>query len=175
MHMKIKKQQGFTLLELLVTITIIGIISTIAFAAVNAARENARQDKARGDLKQLQTAILVLGSDTGEWPGHQPAGLKCSENPSCSPTNEICGDGCTFGLSDEESGLRLDDSFQPYTLWTGPYVRQIPNDPWGNEYFMDTDYTHAVYGDIAVVGSYGPNGVGNDLYDSDDIILILKR
>jgi len=170
------KKGGFTLIELLVVIGIISLLATIAITAVRTAQSNARMDKARGDLKQLQTAILLLGTFSNEWPGHQPSGLKCSEYlGGCPASNEICDDGCTFGLSDEESGLSLDDTTTPYKDWNGPYIKLIPVDPWGSEYFMDTDYNHSQYGDIAVVGSYGPNGVGNDQYDSDDLILILKR
>jgi hypothetical protein len=65
----------------------------------------------------------------------------------------------------------------------------MPMDPWGNEYFFDTDYevdntTDApcdggiVPADCylaVVVGSYGPDGVGNGLYNGDDIIKIIKK
>jgi len=60
-----------------------------------------------------------------------------------------------------------------YRNWAGPYIGLIPLDPWGNNYFFDTDYT--VDGNLrVVVGSYGPNGVGLNLYDSDDIIRIMN-
>jgi len=56
--------------------------------------------------------------------------------------------------------------------WDGPYMQSVPKDPWGSDYFFDLDYR--IDGkDFAVVGSFGPNKVGKNLYDSDDIILIL--
>jgi hypothetical protein len=43
---------------------------------------------------------------------------------------------------------------------------------WGSDYFFDPDYD--INGkDFAVVGSFGPNKVGKNLYHSDDIILLL--
>jgi hypothetical protein len=57
-------------------------------------------------------------------------------------------------------------------------LKVIPNDPWGHPYFFDTDYdidpTAAVQNAV-VIGSYGPNGRGLNLYDSDDIYKILKK
>jgi len=54
-------------------------------------------------------------------------------------------------------------------------MKSIPQDPWGNNYFFDTDYDVNGVGTRAVVGSYGPNGVGNNLYDSDDIYYVVNR
>jgi hypothetical protein len=48
----------------------------------------------------------------------------------------------------------------------------VPEDPWGNDYFLDTDYE--INGvDYIVLGSFGPNGVGQNLYDDDDVIKII--
>lgn len=68
----------------------------------------------------------------------------------------------------------LIDTDGAYLNWKGPYMGVIPKDPWGNNYFFDTDYD--IGGGVmrVVLGSYGPNGVGNNLYDADDIRLILQ-
>jgi hypothetical protein len=62
-------------------------------------------------------------------------------------------------------------------------MKYIPLDPWGNPYFLDTDYQVDANGnpcqssctEVAALGSFGPNGVGQNVYDSDDIILIVAR
>ena len=45
-------------------------------------------------------------------------------------------------------------------------------DPWGNPYFLDTDY-HTGGDCVVAIGSFGPNGVGQNLYDEDDIIYVI--
>jgi hypothetical protein len=53
-------------------------------------------------------------------------------------------------------------------------MQTLTKDPWGHNYFFDNDYTLDGV-TKAVVGSYGPNGVGSNLYDEDDIVIIISR
>ena len=58
-----------------------------------------------------------------------------------------------------------------YLGWNGPYIQSVPLDPWGKNYFFDTYYD--INGtNYVVVGSFGPNKVGPNLYDADDVILL---
>ena len=171
--MDLPKKEGFSLIEILVVIGIIGLLGTIAIVGLNQAREQAKTTKATADIATIRKAIDILANDTNEWPGHQTVDSVCA---SCG-SNELCGDGCTNTLSSGPGGLTQNDSGTPYSNWDGPYMAIIPIDPWGNQYFFDTDYDiDFPNGDNrAVLGSYGPNGVGNNDYDSDDIILILAQ
>ena len=58
-----KAQKGFTLIELLVVIAIIAILSTIILGSLGGAREQARDSKRLGDLRQLQTALELYASE----------------------------------------------------------------------------------------------------------------
>lgn len=157
---KTHHRKGFTLIELLVVLLIIGLLATIASAALGAARQKARTTKAQAELKAISEAVEMLSIDTGEWPAHQPVDTVCV---TCS-NNEL------QDLSIGAAGLVTTDG--NYAGWKGPYMEKMPLDPWGTPYFFDTDYD--VSGQMkAVVGSYGPNGVGLNLYDSDDILFIL--
>ena len=156
----ISKNNGFTLIELLVVIAIIGILSSIVFAAVNTARNRARTTAARSAVREIKKAIDVLALDTGYWPSQEAAAGPISPQQSglvdCSGSNNEVQD-----LADSQTGLL--QSHAAYPGWRGPYIDSIPLDPWGNNYFFDTDYDIPPTGDGtwgAVVGSYGPNGVG---------------
>ena len=164
-----KNLGGFTLIELLVVIAIIGILAAVVLASLQPAREKAKIAKAKADVKQIYLAIFGLEGDTGRWPGLQiPYIINRVDD------NEICGDGCTCSLGDACAGIIGNDGYG--SGWSGPYMPEVSPDPWGNEYFFDTDYDLATpTGEWAVViGSYGPNGVGNDVYDEDDILYIIS-
>lgn len=137
-------------------------------------REKARIVRARVDMKQIHNAITLLHMDTGEWPGHKTP----DEVEPGSADNEICSDGCSYELSDCMAGLVCNPSPpDEYAGWQGPYIPSIPEDPWGNEYFFDTDYDiNPEAGETwaAVIGSYGSNGEGLNQYDEDDVIRVLK-
>jgi general secretion pathway protein G len=165
-----KDRAGFTLIELLVVISIIRLLATFAVVSLNNARKKSNTEKAKAELKQIHTAIQLLGNDTGEWPGHQDIEVTCGS--SCGGGNEV------WDLNSESAGITQNDSANPYSNWGGPYMVIVPKDPWGNYYFFDSDYdldpapgNQNDYG--AVVGSFGQNGEGQNVYDSDDIYLII--
>ncbi len=163
---KIKKSKGFTLLELLIVIAIIGILSSIVVSSMNNAREKGQISKVEQELQSIKTAMEMMQIDTDEWPGHQtPFEINTGSD------NEI------ENITGSTAGLAGTDGVYPN--WQGPYIIQDIVDPWGNYYFFDTDYDlNRGVGPVvngAVIGSYGPNGVGNNVYDSDDIIKVLAQ
>ena len=170
-----KNKEAFTLIELLVVIAIIGILASIVLVSLSGARERARIAKAQAEVRQIYNVISILEVDTEQWPGHKTP-YEIEEGAS---GNEICSDGCTYDFSDPRAGLV--DTDGNYPNWKGPYITEIPIDPWGNEYFFDTDYNYNTHmglpGDkwIVAIGSYGPNGKGLNNYDTDDVIYIIEE
>ena len=63
-----KKQKGFTLIELLVTISIIAILTTLLTANFIGARQRGRDGQRKANMFQLQSALELYRSDTGQYP-----------------------------------------------------------------------------------------------------------
>lgn len=151
-----KPNQGLTLLELIVNITIIGIISAIAIPAYINFRDKARIAQVKSDLRNIQLAIEQLANDTEKWPGPQSVGLTA--------------DAEVWDLSASKAGLVATNGGFPN--WKGPYMKSVPQDPWGSKYFFDPDY-YVGGTKYAALGSFGPNKCCKNTYDSDDVVLLM--
>jgi len=66
--MKNQKNLGFTLLELLVVITIVGFISVLAIASMTSVRAKSRDSKRLTDIKQIQAALNLYYTDKRMYP-----------------------------------------------------------------------------------------------------------
>ena len=60
-----KRQKGFTLVELLVVVAIIGLLSTMAVVSLNGIRERARDTKRISDIDAIQKSMELVKSEFG--------------------------------------------------------------------------------------------------------------
>lgn len=109
--------KAFTLLELLVVMSIIGILAVIAFPNFMSARQRARDAKKKSDLKQIQKALELY---------------KLDQNP---PAFIDAGPGNTF----PNTGSSWTDA-----LGTTVYMNTVPGDP-SNPYYYLPDNTNLTY------------------------------
>ena len=149
----------------MIVVAIIGLLAGIGVPAILKSVQNSRIKQAETELSMMSAAILQLVWDTGYWPN----GKKRHEAGSAEMWDisvARCGLMSTDGTHDDK-----------YGEWKGPYYEGEINDPWGNPYFFDPDYSHrekdGTVRNAVVVGSFGPNGVGQNKYDSDDIYVLL--
>jgi len=139
---KKKKQNGFTLVELLVVISIIGLLSTIVFSSFSRAREGSRVSKRVADLKQIENALelyyavnksypITSGwrSECNAWggfaardviPGLVPQYM--GTMPSDPGMDKVGNVSCYLYASDGTNYALLDHNVAD--LWTAPYTYQ---------------------------------------------------
>ena len=159
-----KRAAGFTLVEVMIVVSIVGVLAAIGTLSLRQARLKGRTGTAQAELEMIAAAVLELAWDTGRYPN------KKLRNASSSKEEWALG-GAAVGLVATDGG---------FPNWDGPYLDNVtedddgdPVDPWGNKYFFDPDYS--VDGQMRiVVGSFGPNGVGRNQYDEDDVYVIIK-
>lgn len=146
------------MIEVMIVVGAIALLLAIAVPSYRKVRNQSRIERATAEVEMLAAAIRQLSWDTGRWPNRAM----------------ITSPGSTevWDVSANTSGL-LTYNATYGSAWKGPYLRSINLDPWGMPYFFDPDYTTG--GKIRiVVGSFGPNKVGRNVYDKDDIIVVLK-
>jgi general secretion pathway protein G len=137
------RQSGFTLLELMVVIVILGLLATLVSVNVMGRVEKAKKTTARTQIAMLHNAVNQYKLDTGKYPDSS-VGLDALvvQPPGVENWNK---DGYLEG------------------------VRQIPKDPWGNEYFYVYPGERGKF-DIYSLGPSGKEGGEGDdapIYDSD--------
>lgn len=101
--------QGFTLMELLIVIAVIGILISVATASYSSAQKKARDSRRQSDMKAMQNALEQYYADNSQYPAastpcnlgatsanYLPAGLPADPKPSqsytiaCQSTSTYC-------------------------------------------------------------------------------------
>ena len=75
LHKRMGNQKGFTLIELMIVVAIIGILTAIAFPLYANVQQRARIAKAQADVRTLASAIVIYSAHTGLIPTTGLAGL----------------------------------------------------------------------------------------------------
>lgn len=76
--MKRTRYSGFTLIEILVVISIIGILSSILYASFSKGREDARNKALQTELREVQLALELYKAQNGKYPDAASVGGACS-------------------------------------------------------------------------------------------------
>jgi len=121
----LKNQRGFSLMELLIVMVILGLIASLVGPKLFGKLGKAQQKTAKTQIEMLMSAMDAFRLDVGRYPTQQEGLSALAANPG--------------------SGAGLDK-------WDGPYLKKaVPNDPWGNPYLYRNPGEH---GEVDIY-SYG--------------------
>jgi general secretion pathway protein G len=137
-YMKISMpQHGFTLLEVMVVVVILGILAALVVPKIISRPDEARVIAAKQDIASLQQALKLFRLDNLRYPTTEQGLLALSIRPATAP--------------------------MPSNWKTGGYVERLPKDPWGNSYqYLNPGVRGEI--DIFSFGADGvPGGEGNDV------------
>ena len=131
-----RRHAGFTLIEIMVVIVILGVLAALVVPSVLSRTDDARGVAAKTDLAAIRQALKLYRLDNGRYPTQEQGLRALMEKPGTDPI--------------------------PNNWKDGGYLERLPNDPWGNAY----QYLNpGVHGEIDIF-SYGadgkPGGEGND-------------
>ncbi|APG63524.1 type II secretion system protein GspG [Sphingorhabdus lutea] len=137
------EENGFSLVELMVVIFILGLITTVVVINVLPNQEKAMVQKAKADIAVLSTALESYKLDNMTYPS-QSEGLNALITP---PANEA-------------GGYRR-----------GGYIKKLPNDPWGRayQYRLGGNNGEAANGGFEIL-SLGADGAPGGQGENADII-----
>ena len=135
----IKKKKGFTLLEILMVMGIVGILIAVSASAFLSARLTARDARRKTDLQQIRGALQTYMADTNFYPSSQSTPTLSSGNASTLSTFLVSG--------------------------TNQYMAEIPSDPIStmNYYYIPTATGYYLCASLeGQPGTLSPNCGGAD-------------
>lgn len=129
-----RRPRGFTLVELMVVIFIIGLLATVVIVNVLPSQDRAMTEKAKADLALIEQALEMYRLDNLAYPTTEQ-GLAALQQPP--------------------AGLASPERYR-----SGGYLRRLPADPWGNPYQYRAPGQSGPY-DLFSLGADGqPGGEG---------------
>ncbi len=130
-----KQQQGFTLIEIMVVIVIIGLLAAVVGPKLLGQADEARVTKAKADIRAIEGGLNLYRLDNFVYPSTDQGLEALVTKPGGTP--------------------------EPRNWKDGGYLERLPKDPWGNEYQYLNPGSHGSI-DIYSFGADGQEG-GEDV------------
>ncbi len=130
-----KNNRGFTLIEILIVVTILGLLIGLVGPKMFSKVGKSKQKVAKAQISMFETALDTYRLDIGKY-----------------PTSDL-------GLN------ALREKPADLKKWDGPYLpKEIPLDPWGNEYVYQAPGEH---GELDLISLGADGQPGGEKEDSD--------
>ena len=139
-------KKGFTLIELMAVLVILGILATIVVVNVSPVFQRANIEKIKADIAQTEKALEMYKFNELKYPSTSE-GLDALVNP--------------------HSGLK-----NPYLFPEDGYISAIPLDPWGREYLYEFPPRKSRKFDLYTLGADGMEGGSGDDTDIGNCCLL---
>jgi len=135
-----RRAEGFTLIEVMVVVVILGLLAAIIVPKVMSRPDEARAVAAKADIAALTQALKLYRLDNTAYPSTEQGLQALVARPAAQPI--------------------------PVNWKQGGYVDRLPKDPWGREYLY---LNPGVHGEIDVFslgadGQPGGEGTSGDIY-----------
>jgi general secretion pathway protein G len=132
-HQHKKQQSGFTMIELMVVIVILGILATVVVPKIMGNPDKARVVKAKQDVRALESALNLYRLDNFTYP---------------------TTDQGLDALINKPEGEEVRNWKQ------GGYMSRMPQDPWGNDYLYLSPGQHGNIDIYSLGADSQPEGEG---------------
>jgi len=132
----LRNVRGFTLLEVMVVIVILGILASLVVPNLLGSQERANEQKAVSDITALETSLSLYKMDNYKFPSTEQ------------------------GL--EALTTETDIEPLPRRFPEGGYVKRLPKDPWGSEYQLLNPGENGSM-DVFSMGPDGEAGTDDDI------------
>ncbi|GGH03988.1 MAG TPA: type II secretion system protein GspG [Oceanicaulis sp.] len=129
-------EAGFTLVEIMVVVVIIGLLATVVVLNVLPSQDRARIEKARADIGRIEQAVEMFRLDMGRYPTTDE-GLEVLVTAPADP--------------------RLAARFPE-----GGYINRLPEDPWGGQYQYMSPGEHGRFDVWSLGADARPGGEDNN-------------
>ncbi len=135
---EVSSRRGFTLIEVLVVLAILMGLATIVTVNVVGRQRKARVDTAKIQISELKNAVLHYQVEQGRWPTMEQGLEALVRRPSAPP---------------------IPENYPPEGYLSR---REVPRDPWGNEYVYVVPGRDGAPFEIISYGADGrPGGAGD--------------
>ncbi|MCV9879512.1 type II secretion system major pseudopilin GspG [Brenneria izbisi] len=124
-----QRQRGFTLLEIMVVIVILGVLASLVVPNLMGNKEKADRQKAISDIVSLESALDMYKLDNNRYPTTEQGLPALVKKPTVQP--------------------------EPRNYSQDGYIRRLPQDPWGAEYQLMNPGQHSKLD----IFSFGPDGM----------------
>ncbi|AXF77718.1 type II secretion system major pseudopilin GspG [Erwinia tracheiphila] len=129
-------QKGFTLLEVMVVIVIIGLMAMLVIPNIMGSKAKADQQKAKADISMLESSLEMYHLDNNRYPTTEQGLQALVKKP-------------------------VDDPL-PAHYDNGGYIKHLPKDPWGHDYQLLNPGKHGSI-DVYSIGSDGKEDTEDDI------------